>query len=300
MDITTKSSFIKQFAENYSLNIWDWFAAIIAFVSLLIAISSLIIAFQTLRSQRATQRNTTPIITLEIQKKIWQKLIERLCNHMNEMRGLKILIDRNKYTKIPEGYYFQNFCISPEDYIHEELFYTNEYRFASVHRLKEQLNSYNNYFTNIAIQVNNHHLTETMLNKMIEKTNIVLNVALYGYLSAFRVKTTTLQDYEFFPTEGTDETIYEELIAHFQKNQGAFLNHYGRERVKKMEGGAASRKESEKNNQEDAYTVFFGRFGNGKYKKFLNFYNNYSNKYIDYYLSTNTVDLVNVKDDGGL
>ena len=56
MEETYNFNWIKDFAEQYSLNIWDWFDAIIAVSSLVIAVSSLVIAFKTLRSQKATQK----------------------------------------------------------------------------------------------------------------------------------------------------------------------------------------------------------------------------------------------------
>lgn len=65
-----------EIASELGLDKWDWFAIIISSVSLIIALVSVTIAVKTLSSQRKTEKNTQPIMNIEIQEfLLGQKLL---------------------------------------------------------------------------------------------------------------------------------------------------------------------------------------------------------------------------------
>lgn len=223
---------------------------------------------------------------------LWQKLILRLYLNLMNIHALRILIERSKYTKKPEEYYIQSFYINSDDYIYEELFYTEEYRFKGARGLKDAIDSYNRFFQFMANRLNDHELSKKLLDRMVAKINIVLNSALTGYLSAFREINIVINGMEAFATEQFDENIYEELVAYFMKQQIPFLDYM--EKNNSINYGTVL-KESERYIHRDGYINFFEQFGKGKYKDFVKIYYDYSNKYIEYYLTDCTVVLEDIK-----
>ena len=71
---------IKEFADYFSLSVWDWMAVVVALCSLAVACLSLLIAKKTLASQQQTEKNTLPIINLQTQDVLLDRLYEELFN----------------------------------------------------------------------------------------------------------------------------------------------------------------------------------------------------------------------------
>lgn len=280
MEVNEASGIIRQFAKDYSLDTWDWFAAIVAVSSLVIAVSSLVIAFKTLRSQKATQQNTAPVVTMAIQKMLWLKLIEQIYLDLMRLHALRILLERCNYTKKPEEIFIQNFHINEDDFIHEELFYNQERRFAHVHRLKEQIVEYNRFFLSYANIIKERTITEDRVERMILRINVLLKLALKEYLMAFRENDLVMNGVDVVAKVGFDEDVIDELADNYKKYQIDFLNYFGTQ----IEYGTVL-KEKERYSCKDSYVEFFSYFGEGKYNGFITTYYEYSNKYLEFLLS---------------
>lgn len=159
-------------AEKYGLSTWDWVALIITILSLLIALLSLVIATKTLSSQKQTQKNTTPIMSLTIQETLLMEVIVYAYNTMVKIYSLHVLMSRKNYRLYPEESLLQSFCL-PIDYIHEELFYTDENKFGKIHQLKNVMEDYNRYVKSLS-----GHLYERGLeSNEIERMYALLNNA---------------------------------------------------------------------------------------------------------------------------
>jgi hypothetical protein len=280
LEITKSPDFIEHFAKSAGLNIWDWFAAIIAFVSLLVAALSLIIAVKTLKSQRKTQKNTTPVINIEIQKMLWKKLIIKLYINLMKMYSLSLQLEKENYGKKPEEYYIKGFCIEPDEYIHEELFYSDELRFKSAHRVKDNIEHYNLFFTHFAAYINGHPISADITNRMFAQINFMLSDALSGYLSAFREVNIVLNGHERFAKEDLDGDIYEDLAQNYKTNIEDIINNL----LDTVKDKNLELTPQEMYVKEDAFVAFFEKYGKGKYADFLMKYFECSNKYVIYLL----------------
>jgi hypothetical protein len=144
--LKTNESWLHQqvvdFAERYGLNTWDWVALIVTFLSLLIAIISLVIATKTLISQKATQRNTQPIMTLEIQKfLLGQKLLCVLDSYIF-LFALQFFLTIKDYKAKTSSHFWQITKIPLSD-IDESLFYNDNEKFVVFHHLISVLKSFN-------------------------------------------------------------------------------------------------------------------------------------------------------------
>ena len=161
---------VVEFAEKYGLSTWDWVALIITILSFLIAVLSLIIATKTLSSQKQTQKNTTPIMSLAIQETLLMEVIVNAYNTIVELYSLHILMSRNGYKLYPEESLLQSFCL-PSDYIHEELFYSDENKYGRIHQLKSVMENYNRYVKSIA----NHLYERGLEGNEVERMFALLN-----------------------------------------------------------------------------------------------------------------------------
>lgn len=113
---------IKEFAEWLDLTIWDWIAVAVSFCSLLVAVLSFIIARQTLKSQRQTEKNTMPIINVGIQELLLNELILKLLDGHIRITALWYLLNEKKYVFYPSEHILEKIHI-PIDTIHVDLFY---------------------------------------------------------------------------------------------------------------------------------------------------------------------------------
>ena len=136
---------IVEFAEKYGLNTWDWVALIITSISLLIAIISVIIATKTLISQKATEKNTQPIMNVEIQQfLIGQKLLCILDSYIY-LFALQYFLSKYNYQVKPSSHFWELTKLSLED-MDESLFYNDNKKFVSFHKLREIFKEFNSSF----------------------------------------------------------------------------------------------------------------------------------------------------------
>lgn len=150
---------IVEFAEMYGLSTWDWVALIITSFSLIIAIISVIIATKTLISQKATQKNTQPIMNIEIQQfLIGQKLLCILDSYIY-LFALQYFLSKFNYKVKPSSHFWELTKLSLED-MDESLFYNDNNKFVSFHNFKEILKEFNSSF---------YGLKEILLDKKASK-----------------------------------------------------------------------------------------------------------------------------------
>ena len=174
----SSSDIVKHFAERWGFNIWDWSAVLIALFSFLLAICSFWVALKTLRSQKQTQKNTTPIMSLSIQESLLMETIAYAYQTIIQMYALSVLLSRKKHKLIPEESVIQGFCL-PIDYIHEELFYEDENKFGRIHYLKNSIEGYNRYIKSVSTHVYEYGLNAQKVERMYGMLNETCHDIIY-------------------------------------------------------------------------------------------------------------------------
>lgn len=161
---------IYNFAKQYKLDTWDWVAVTIAFCSFCIAVTALIIAVKTLKSQRQTEKNTMPIITLQIQEFLLKEFVFKLLDGQIRVGALWHLLSAKHYSFYPSEQLLEKVKI-PMDIFHIELFYNNAVYYHCLNGLVDITSEYN---TNISV-LNNHLKNPSISNDIInqEFDNIV-------------------------------------------------------------------------------------------------------------------------------
>ena len=81
---------IEDFARSLDLNVWDWIAVVVSFCSFVIAVMSYLIARNTLKSQRQTEKNTMPVITKERQYEVFKSIENQILS--NYIYALAIIL----------------------------------------------------------------------------------------------------------------------------------------------------------------------------------------------------------------
>lgn len=123
-----------EIASELGLDKWDWFAIIISSVSLIIALISVTIAVKTLSSQRKTEKNTQPIMNVEIQEfLLGQKLLYLLDSYVF-LFALHFMLEKTKYKTKPSPHFWDYVEINIED-LNESLFYNDNIKFICFHEL---------------------------------------------------------------------------------------------------------------------------------------------------------------------
>ena len=103
--------------------IWDFIAVIIAFCSFCVALRSYFIAKRTLKSQRQTEINTTPLMNEEVQSFLMKENLYQLYDAYNNLNALKSILNNCKYEFFPYHGIQQDLEIN-SDFIHLEIFCT--------------------------------------------------------------------------------------------------------------------------------------------------------------------------------
>lgn len=123
-----------EIASELGLDKWDWFAIIISSVSLIIALVSVTIAVKTFSSQRKTEKNTQPIMNIEIQEfLLGQKLLYLLDSYVF-LFALHFMLEKTKYKTKPSPHFWDYVEINIED-LNESLFYNDNMKFICFHEL---------------------------------------------------------------------------------------------------------------------------------------------------------------------
>lgn len=123
---------------------WDWVAVIVAILSFVIASFALGVATKTLKSQRQTEKNTTPIMTTSIQKFLLKEILIRLfCGYM-KINTLKMVLEESLYQTTVSKILLSDIKIDEGD-IHVELFYDNDVSYRLIRGLLDEIRLYNRY-----------------------------------------------------------------------------------------------------------------------------------------------------------
>lgn len=214
---------IRDFAEWLDLTIWDWIAVSVAMCSLIVAILSFVIARQTLKSQRQTEKNTMPIINIEIQELLLNELILRLLDGHIRITALWYLIDEKKYEFYPSEYILDKIVI-PIDTIHVDLFYRNKQQYRTMQGLLDMIKNYN-----ISIEVLNLHLknkliaSEVLNNEFSHLINTNDRIAeTWGKVMSlmYDYKTKEKSDiFSLFLGEISDDMMKKTEILHYKEDE---------------------------------------------------------------------------------
>lgn len=164
---------------------WDWAAFFIAFVAMLIA-------GLTLKSQKATQINTKPIMNMNIQKMLFFILIKQYYYKIQYLHVLKIKLQNCNYGLKPEESFIESLSIIPERYIHEELFYDNDKYFGDIHWLTKHIMEYNLYVHSVASHLYQKNINPDNINRMLELIDGLCRWTLSMYQDIFKIKTEIL------------------------------------------------------------------------------------------------------------
>ena len=132
---------IKEFADYFSLSVWDWMAVVVALCSLAVACLSLLIAKKTLASQQQTEKNTLPIINLQTQDVLLDRLYEELFNANISIKAIQIYL-KDGYSLHFSKYFLQDILLD-ENLVHLELFYTNPSLYVDMNRLHRAVKEFN-------------------------------------------------------------------------------------------------------------------------------------------------------------
>jgi hypothetical protein len=133
---------IEDFAQNWHLTTWDWLAFIIAILSFMVAGVSMIIAVKTLRSQRKTEENTTPIMTFQIQEFLLERLYVSLFDGYIRLKALSDVLARMDFEAYPLSDRVED-SVLPIDDIHCELYYRDKENYHKLRGLRDKVELYN-------------------------------------------------------------------------------------------------------------------------------------------------------------
>lgn len=125
----------KIFANFSFIHKWDWIALIFSF-------SSLCIAILTYRSQKQTENNTVKDITLDIQKRLLERLIPKLYINYIVSIAIELKCSTDNFNSYPSEEHMYKMQI-PADLIHHELFYNNPLQFDIIYEIKQMIEIYN-------------------------------------------------------------------------------------------------------------------------------------------------------------
>ena len=238
-----------------TIDLGDLFTTIIAFISLVVAVL-------TFCSQKKTQENTTPAVNMDIQKTLWLSMIKQFYYKMQYLYALRILLEECDYKKKPEERCLLNLCIRPDDYIHEELFYAEEYKnyYSNVHWIKKHLEDFNIQINIIVNRLNNENIKSEKVDYIFSFLDDICLSCLEYYQKIFKIESK----------EKLKDTLNKELFDKQKKE----LDQY-KEPEKKEE----QEKTRINYNLKDAFIKYFKDID-----KFADDYYDSTTAYIEYYL----------------
>jgi len=218
---------IIEFATKVGLSTWDWFAVICS-------IAALVVAYCTLRSQRQTERNTTPTVTMGIQEMLWIFLIKQFFYKIQYLHILQVYLQRCNYTKKPEESFIQSFCIAPDNYLHEELFYNQDYEkyFGIVHWIKKHLNDYNMYLEAIARHLEQKNIKPENIERIFDLLDELCYSSMKHYEGIFNGNIENILGEQLFAKQRSvcekTEIAYGEILQEGERysRDDAFFNYF--------------------------------------------------------------------------
>lgn len=143
---------LRYYVEDWGISIWDWITASVTICSFVVAVCAFIIARKTLKSQKQTEKNTMPVINMEIQEFLFGGLVLKLLDAHVKLAALWYLLNEKEFSYYPSEHILEKLKID-KNLIHVELFYDNFDNYTVVEGFVDMLNSYN-----INITILNEHL----------------------------------------------------------------------------------------------------------------------------------------------
>lgn len=181
---------------------WDWAAFFISVVAL-------IIAFRTLNSQEATQKNTTPIMNEKIQIMLFFILIKQYYYKIQYLHVLKIKLQDCGFKQKPEESFIQSLSIIPERYIHEVLFYEDEKSYGDIHWLIKHIMEYNLYVNSVANHLFQKNINPDNIDRLFELIDGLCRWTLSMYQDIFKI---------------SKEQLFQELKENLFEKQKGYIN----------------------------------------------------------------------------
>ena len=165
---------VKNFAESFGLSSWDWSAILISILSFALAIWSLCVARRTLKSQRKTEKNTTPAINRDVQLFLLNNKIKEAYESFIHLLLLKVSlegvnVDGINYKVKPTSQ-FWNVVRLNVDELHEHLFYNNVEQFSNFHTLVDFIKFYNEDIKVLEEFVNNPNINASYKRAILKKS----------------------------------------------------------------------------------------------------------------------------------
>lgn len=127
--------------QSFGLDTWDWVAIIIAFLSFVTAVISVVYAFKTLRSQRETEKNTMKI-TEEGQFELLIDYIRHFYANLIVVLAVYKKLDERYATHYPSEEHFRKLIVDLE-LLHPEAFVHSQHRYNAIHNLYILIRNFN-------------------------------------------------------------------------------------------------------------------------------------------------------------
>lgn len=128
-----KSNPFTDYAIEHGLDKWDHYyfflSLFLAIMTLTISSIALVVSCKTLKSQKITQKNTTPDINTSIQLKLCQKYFYVFFDTISDILALNYALIKTDFNTKPSPHYWSKF-INPIDYLFEKVFYSEIKKFT--------------------------------------------------------------------------------------------------------------------------------------------------------------------------
>lgn len=157
----------KDIQDYFRKNIWDFIAIVIAFCSFCVALRSYFIAKKTLKSQRQTEINTTPLMNKDVQSFLMKENLFQLYDAYINLNALKNVLDECDYGSFPYRGIQQDLEIN-SDFIHLEIFFTQVTTYHAFKGFTDLIRNYNSGINCFFDSIRNKELTKDYYSKMLE------------------------------------------------------------------------------------------------------------------------------------
>lgn len=195
-------SSITEFGTQLGFNIWDWSAVLISICSVIIAIGSLIVAFMTLKSQKKTEKNTTPSITIDSQVQLLCVLVYNILQNISKLNAIRLFLTKNKFEGYLLHYIFEDLKLDP-DKIHTDLVNNRPNDLIHISDLKKEILFFNSQVDDFALSLKmknlgNKHKLETLI-KLELKLSSIFNYTTNTICNIFNQEHAFIQSILSYP-----------------------------------------------------------------------------------------------------
>jgi len=164
---------IKTLADNFGFSSWDWAAVLISLFSLIFGMASLLVAIRTLKSQRRTEGNTTPILNFHIQLFLVNKKLKEAYESYVNLLVLQIALEainvRGENYRVKPTSQFWDIIKLDEKELHEHLFYDDFTKYYHFHTLVNFIHLYNEDIELLKSVVNDANISKSIKASTLKK-----------------------------------------------------------------------------------------------------------------------------------